>query len=69
MPEPHMVDVTVVETRIVPIPEPSWCTDPHDGANHFTAEAIPGVAARLREAAGLLDEVAAEAMRLREEHR
>ena len=34
--EPRMVDVTVIETRIVPIPEPDWCIDPHDGANHFT---------------------------------
>ena len=111
-----MVDVTVIETRTVPIPEPSWCTDPHDGAQHFTdlthtgretsasvdtplgsvrflvtqishapylvsvpephpvvsvsldleadftAEAIPDVAARLREAADLLDQVAAEAI-------
>jgi len=114
--EARMVDVTVIETRIVPIPEPDWCTDPHDGAQHFTdlthngretsasvdtplgtvrfltaqitqapylesqtephpvvsvsldleadfaAEAIPGVAARLREAADLLDQVAAEAI-------
>ena len=112
----RMVDVTVIETRTVPIPEPDWCVDPHDGAQHFTdlthngretsasvdtplgtvrfltaqishapylvsvpephpvvsvsldleadftAEAIPGVAARLREAADLLDEVAAEAI-------
>ncbi|MDV9168758.1 hypothetical protein R6V09_01190 [Streptomyces sp. W16] len=119
MPEPRMVDVTIIETRVVPIPEPDWCTDPHDGAQHFTdlthrgretsasvdtplgtarflvaqishapylvsvpephpvvsvsldleadftAEAIPGVAARLREAADLLDEAAAEAIRLR----
>ncbi|WP_406462292.1 hypothetical protein OH768_44090 [Streptomyces sp. NBC_01622] len=119
MPEPRMVDVTVIETRIVPIPEPDWCVAPHDGAQYFTdlthtgretsasvetplgsarflvaqishapylvsvpephpvvsvsldmeadftAEAIPGVAARLREAADLLDEVAAEALRLR----
>lgn len=34
--EPPMVDVTVIETRLVPIPEPGWCVDPHDGAHHFT---------------------------------
>ncbi|GAA0348541.1 hypothetical protein PV735_31680 [Streptomyces turgidiscabies] len=34
--EPRMVDVTVIETRIVPIPEPDWCVDPHDGAQYFT---------------------------------
>ncbi|WP_086809842.1 DUF6907 domain-containing protein [Streptomyces reticuliscabiei] len=34
--EPRMVDVTVMETRIVPIPEPGWCVDPHDGAQYFT---------------------------------
>lgn len=34
--EPRMVDVTVIETRVVPIPEPSWCTDPHDGAQRFS---------------------------------
>lgn len=31
-----MVDVTIIETRTVPIPEPAWCVDPHDGAHHFT---------------------------------
>lgn len=31
-----MVDVTVMETRIVPIPDPDWCVDPHDGAQYFT---------------------------------
>ncbi|MER7927060.1 hypothetical protein ABTY96_28540 [Streptomyces sp. NPDC096057] len=119
MTEPRMVDVTVVETRTVPIPEPDWCVAAHDGAHHFTdlthtgretsvsvdtphgtvrflvvqlahspylerqpephpvvsvsldleadftAEAIPGVAARLREAADHLDQLAAEAIRLR----
>ena len=118
-PEPRMVDVTIIETRTVPIPEPEWCVAPHDGANYFadlthasretsasvdtphgtvrflvtqithapyleaqtephpvvsvsldleadfTAEAIPGVAAKLREAADLLDQVAADAIRLR----
>ncbi|MEU9405057.1 hypothetical protein AB0E08_05015 [Streptomyces sp. NPDC048281] len=34
--EPRMVDVTIIETRIVPIPEPGWCVDPHDGVHHFT---------------------------------
>ncbi|MFJ9376804.1 DUF6907 domain-containing protein [Streptomyces sp. NPDC101455] len=34
--EPRMVDVTIFETRTVPIPEPEWCVDPHDGANYFT---------------------------------
>lgn len=117
--EPRMVDVTVIETRTVPIPEPDWCTDPHDGAQHFTdlthngtetsasvdtqigtirfltvqishapylklrpephptvavgldlqadfeAEAIPGLADKLREAADHLDRVGAEALRLR----
>ncbi|MFE7856051.1 DUF6907 domain-containing protein [Streptomyces sp. NPDC057403] len=36
MTEPRMVDVTVIETRIVPVPEPDWCVDPHDVAHHFT---------------------------------
>jgi hypothetical protein len=31
-----MVDVTIIETRIVAVPEPDWCVDPHDGAHHFT---------------------------------
>lgn len=31
-----MVDVTVIETRTVPIPEPDWCVDPHDGAQYFS---------------------------------
>jgi hypothetical protein len=31
-----MVDVTIIETRTVPIPEPDWCIDPHDGTQHFT---------------------------------
>lgn len=34
--EPRMVDVTILETRTVPIPEPDWCTDAHDGAQFFT---------------------------------
>lgn len=117
--EPRMVDVTVWETRTVPIPEPDWCVDPHDGAQSFTdlthngpktaatietgtgtarfleayishapylairpephpivgvvldlhadfeADAIPGLADKLREAAGLLDQIGAEALRIR----
>ncbi|MFD3929554.1 DUF6907 domain-containing protein [Streptomyces sp. NPDC058614] len=117
--EPRMVDVTVIETRTVPIPEPEWCVDPHDGAQSFTdlthngprttatietrtgtarfleayishapylairpephplvavvldlhadleAEAIPGLTRNLREAADLLDQIGAEALRLR----
>jgi hypothetical protein len=31
-----MVDVTIVETRTVPIPEPVWCVDPHEGAHRFS---------------------------------
>ena len=31
-----MVDVTIYESRIVPIPEPDWCVDPHGGAHRFT---------------------------------
>lgn len=34
--ELRMVDVTIVETRTVPILEPVWCVDPHEGAHHFT---------------------------------
>lgn len=34
--EPRMVDVRVLETRIIAIDEPAWCVDPHDGAQFFT---------------------------------